>query len=647
MRADCAMPKGGKKSKLGGEVAGSAKQGKGAGIEMKELKGEELEKEIAKEASKDAKRGKDGKTADETEAKLSSPKKGKKDKKDKTGKDDKKGGKGKEGGKGGDGGGSSKSGDAKQSPKKGDKGQVANKILSKAVAGGNDGDKKMLASADAKFLESLGGVKSRDMGKSTDLQSTDLAQAQSMDKSNDSMREGGFMKGSMSKDMMGSSKDDEKRWRREEAAAKAQEAEDRLDERRVSKAAVLFAYGGEKRGYLIQIFDQVDVSKLSANKNAIIGKTFMDSQVVYAVVRKTGSTGEMYTFEHDTAVKDLRSYSIHSKKKIATTCTNVGAYDIRGLVFYVMEVRHASLRLDKTIPKKQAKKLVEAQTGEVLRFACQDADLLDDWIDAWIKCGAKEYRTPKGLDKDGTLTRSMLYSLRDPDNDLMLKDFDSPEQRAKEAEVWRKAQEARKGAHRRQTAGMKKKEVKAEQQKELMRQLSQDSDEMTVSQDQWRLEMLHEAEKSEKMEAMTKKERKEVERQEDEEAMRLAAEAAERMDNMGNGEKKALAKNAKALEKAASKGKDAEAADLAKQREKRKAMGSRGGPEAVKAAAVGRDGKEKKATGNLDATGKSQKMSLKELKAQKEGKVPKAGDREARIQKEQKEGEKKKNTTRR
>ena len=59
------------------------------------------------------------------------------------------------------------------------------------------------------------------------------------------------------------------------------------------------------------------------------------------------------------------------------------------------------------------------------------------------------------------------------------------------------------------------------------------------------------------------------------------------------------------------------------------------------AAVVGKDGKEKSDGKLLDSSGKSKKMSLKELKDMKEGGAPsKAGDREARLVKEQKEADK-------
>ena len=92
--------------------------------------------------------------------------------------------------------------------------------------------------------------------------------------------------------------------------------------------------------------------------------------------------------------------------------------------------------------------------------------------------------------KDGELTRAMLYALRDPTNERSMKDFDSKEQKALEAEVWRKAQEARVNKRIRDQAAMSNKELKATQQKKLMKQLSADPDTMMNSQDQWRLDMI-------------------------------------------------------------------------------------------------------------------------------------------------------------
>ena len=683
-----------------GDKKKDEKQGRGAGVKKKKLTKEEMaieeEKEKARQekikAEGDGGKGKDTKADKKQTEKADADGKGKKDskKKDKKdkgkGKDSKK--KGKKDGKkdGAEEGASPKTDGA--SPKK----LSDTKAKSSDVKAAKDKknakladakQNKMLASADAEFLEGLTGVKSRDIGQSTDfaadpnVQTTDNMQSQDLRKSNVGLSvlgKGASIMGvsSVGKMMgmgtsigsMGGSQDEESE--EDEETRTAREIDEQLEVRRVSKPAVLFAYGGEKRGYLIQIWDQMDLAKLSSKKGAPIGKTFMDSQVIYAVVRKTGSTGEFYTYDHDVAPKELRAYNIHSKvrtpalclmnhaarianlmhlvamlqKKIATTVTNVGEYDIRGLVFYVFEVRQATLRLDKSIAKKQAKMLVEQQKGEVLRFACQDPDLLDDWIDAWIKCGAKEFRTKVGHSKAGALTRSMLYSLRDPTNERGMKDFDCEEQVTMEAEVWRKAQEARKNAKRRQMAGMKKKEIKVQQQKKLMKQLSADSTEMMESQDQWRLEMLHDAEKQEQMATMSKKEVRALERQESADLKAQEEEARQRMENLSKGEKKALAKKQKALDKAAKKGEEEEKKALEELRAKHKDAGSRGGPD-VKAAVVGKDGKEKSDGKLLDASGKSKKMSLKELKDMKEGGAPsKAGDREARLVKEQKEADK-------
>ena len=139
---------------------------------------------------------------------------------------------------------------------------------------------------------------------------------------------------------MGQSKDVEET-KAEKEQRLAAERDEHLEKRRSAKQSILYAYGGAKRGWLIQLFD-VDTKALLDKKSGKkskgkdeskkSGKTFMDSEVIYCVARQTSALGEFYTFDSDevsracvssaTATVLSRSSSVlcrRRRKKIRTT----------------------------------------------------------------------------------------------------------------------------------------------------------------------------------------------------------------------------------------------------------------------------------------------------------------------------------------
>ena len=279
---------------------------------------------------KDSKKDKGGKKEKDKGGKKEKGKDGKKgDKgggKEKKGKGDGKG----DGGKKGDGDAESQDGDAK-SPKK------ALKDLKKQSTKDAGSKSGMLNTEDREVMEKLGAAMSKD--KSSDsAQSSDMEQSGDSSPTKSADKKGVFsVLGGTS---LGQSKDVEETQAEKEQRLAA-ERDEHLEKRRSAKQAILYAYGGAKRGWLIQLFD-VDTKALLDKKSGKkgkgkdepkkSGKTFMDSEVIYCVARQTSALGEFYTFDSDevsrahksatAAVRLSRSSSVlcrRRRKEIRTT----------------------------------------------------------------------------------------------------------------------------------------------------------------------------------------------------------------------------------------------------------------------------------------------------------------------------------------
>ena len=104
--------------------------------------------------------------------------------------------------------------------------------------------------------------------------------------------------------------------------------------------------------------------------------------------------------------------------------TNVGMKTIRGLEFYMFQLFATSLRIDESLPKREAQENVRLHEGRPLTFVAQDPQLLDEWIDALIDCGCEEWRDPvTRKDKDGELSTNQEYQLRSPLDSSTLEAF--------------------------------------------------------------------------------------------------------------------------------------------------------------------------------------------------------------------------------
>ena len=259
-------------------------------------------------------KGKDGKKEDKGEGK------------EKKGKGDGKG----DGGKKGDGDAESQDGDAK-SPKK------ALKDLKKQSTKDAGSKSGMLNTEDREVMEKLGAAMSKDK-YSASAQSSDMEQSGDSSPTKSADKKGVFsVLGGTS---LGQSKDVEETQAEKEQRLAA-ERDEHLEKRRSAKQAILYAYGGAKRGWLIQLFD-VDTKALLDKKSGKkgkgkdepkkSGKTFMDSEVIYCVARQTSALGEFYTFDSDevsrahksatAAVRLSRSSSVlcrRRRKEIRTT----------------------------------------------------------------------------------------------------------------------------------------------------------------------------------------------------------------------------------------------------------------------------------------------------------------------------------------
>ena len=259
-----------------------SKKDKGGGKKEKQKGGK---KEKGKDGKKE--KGKDGKKEDKGGGK------------EKKGKGDGKG----DGGKKGDGDAESQDGDAKSSKK-------ALKDLKKQSTKDAGSKSGMLNTEDREVMEKLGAAMSKDKSSdSAQSASADMEQSGDSSPTKSADKKGVFsvLGGTSLGVSMGQSKDVEET-KAEKEQRLAAERDEHLEKRRSAKQSILYAYGGAKRGWLIQLFD-VDTKALLDKKSGKkskgkdeskkSGKTFMDSEVIYCVARQTSALGEFYTFDSD------------------------------------------------------------------------------------------------------------------------------------------------------------------------------------------------------------------------------------------------------------------------------------------------------------------------------------------------------------
>ena len=200
----------------------------------------------------------------------------------------------------------------------------------------------MLNTEDREVMEKLGAAMSKDKSSDSAQSSADMEQSGDSSPTKSADKKGVFsvLGGTSLGVSMGQSKDVEET-KAEKEQRLAAERDEHLEKRRSAKQSILYAYGGAKRGWLIQLFD-VDTKALLDKKSGKkskgkdeskkSGKTFMDSEVIYCVARQTSALGEFYTFDSDevsracvssaTATVLSRSSSVlcrRRRKKIRTT----------------------------------------------------------------------------------------------------------------------------------------------------------------------------------------------------------------------------------------------------------------------------------------------------------------------------------------